>query len=145
MKKLITVMVFGLLAMLSFAQQDIKQQKPNAKREEKIRSIYIAFMTQQLNLTSDDAQKFWPVHAQYEKEIRDLGMGFGELDREEKLLAVKKKYEPSFSKILGAERTNTFYAKDAEFKRRLLEKLQQLRQRRQQGMGKDNKPPKNVE
>jgi hypothetical protein len=144
MKKITIAVTLLLFAFVGFAQPPGNPGNANAKREEKIKSIYIAFMTQQLNLTSDDAQKFWPVAFQYEAEVRGLGFGNNELDREEKILAIKKKYQPSFVKILGTERANTFYVKDAEFKRRLLEKLKQLRQRRE-GKMKPEKAPKITE
>jgi hypothetical protein len=144
MKKITIAITLLLFACVGFAQPPGNGDNANAKREEKIKSIYIAFMTQQLNLTSDDAQKFWPFAFQYDAEVRALARTGNELDREEKVLAIKKKYEPSFVKILGAERTNRFYAKDAEFKKRLLEKLKQLRQRRE-GKMKPDKAPKITE
>ena len=41
-----------------------------AQDGEKIQSLKIAFITQKLQLTPDEAQKFWPVYNQYDNEIR---------------------------------------------------------------------------
>jgi hypothetical protein len=118
-----------LISIVTYAQ--VPSEKPSPQQEERIRSIYIAFITQQLSLTADEAQKFWPIHNQYDADARAIGREADVLVREEKLLQIKRKYQPSFVKILGAERANTFFEKDAEFKKRLLEKLKQLKQRKQ--------------
>ncbi len=41
-------------------------------RAEKIQSLKIAFITQKLQLTPDEAQKFWPVYNQYDKEVHSI-------------------------------------------------------------------------
>ena len=50
----------------------IKAQDPDDTRAEKIQSLKIAFITQKLQLTPDEAQKFWPVYNQYDNEIHSL-------------------------------------------------------------------------
>ena len=51
----------------------IKAQDPGDEtRAEKIQSLKIAFITQKLQLTTDEAEKFWPVYNQYDNEIRSL-------------------------------------------------------------------------
>ena len=103
----------------------------NPKKEEKIKALYVAYISQQLSLTADEAQKFWPVHAQYEAELKNINQGnAGELDRQQAVLNVKKKYQGSFNKILGTERSNNFYRQDAEFRKKLVERLKQMRQQR---------------
>lgn len=110
--------------------------KPNAKREEKIKALYVAYITQELNLNSDEAQKFWPVHSQYDAELKAINKGKAdELTRQQTILDIKKKYQPNFSKILGANRCDIFYKKDAEFRKKVVERLQQLKQNRQQNNG----------
>ena len=47
-------------------------QDDEGKRGERIQALKIAFITQKLNLTTDEAQKFWPVYSQYENEIKQL-------------------------------------------------------------------------
>ena len=46
------------------------------------------------------------------------------------MLNVKKKYQGNFIKILGSERSNNFYRQDAEFRKKLVERLKQMRQRK---------------
>ncbi|MGB5236735.1 MAG: hypothetical protein WBN59_03810, partial [Flavobacteriaceae bacterium] len=39
---------------------------------EKIKTLKVAFITERLGLTSDEAQAFWPVYNQHEKEIQRI-------------------------------------------------------------------------
>ncbi len=106
-------------------------QAQPGNREEKIQALYIAYMTRELKLTEDDAKKFWPVHGEYDNEIRALKSEASELDRQQAILNIKKKYQDRFTKILGASRTNDFFVKDGEFRKKLIERLKNMRQQNQ--------------
>jgi hypothetical protein len=126
MKKyfLMLAMFFGMLPVLK-AQDD---QQP---KEEKIQALYVAYVTQQLNLNADEAQKFWPVHAQFEADFKaTVKQDLPELEKQQALLNVKKKYQDNFNRILGPNRCQQFFRIDGEFKQRMLEKLRNHRQNR---------------
>lgn len=110
--------------------QDQPGPEDRKNREKKMQALYVAFISRELMLTEDEAQKFWPVHAQYDKEIKGLDREMRELEREEAILGIKKRYQDRFGKILGTDRTDEFYRKDLEFRKRLVEKLQEQRERR---------------
>jgi len=99
-------------------------------REQKIQALYIAFITQELKLTEDEAQKFWPIHAMYDNEIKAVS-STDELSRQQAALNIKKKYQDRFAKVIGSQRTNNFYVKDEEFRKKLIERLRKLRQQNQ--------------
>lgn len=107
----------------------------NPNKEQKIQALYIAYITKELNLTEAEAQKFWPVHEQYDAEIKAVKADASELDRQQAALNIKKKYQDRFTKIIGPQRTNDFYIKDGEFRKKMIDRLRQLRQQRQ-GMNK---------
>ncbi len=131
MKKIILYISFVFAIFSAAAQTEVGGMEQNPKREEKIKALYVAYISQQLSLTSDEAQKFWPVHAQYEAELKNINQGnTGELDRQQAVLNVKKKYQGNFNRILGTERSNNFYRQDAEFRKKLVERLKQMRQQR---------------
>ncbi|MEQ1553726.1 MAG: hypothetical protein ABL929_06090 [Ferruginibacter sp.] len=136
MKKLLLYLTFILLANTTYAQPPgggmPGDRQPNPKREEKIKALYVAYITQQLNLSADEAQKFWPVHAQFDAEMRATHSieSITELDRQQAMLNVKKKYQPNFIKILGTERSNDFYRQDEEFRKKIMERLKKMRQNR---------------
>lgn len=125
------ILLFVLLLTTTgslLAQQD---------RDDKIRALKIAFLTERLQLTSNEAQKFWPVYNKYEAEVekirRERRQG-SVLDNEEKLLAVRKKYNSSFEKVLGKEKTNTLFKAEQDFREVLIKRLRSSR-----GGGKRNR------
>lgn len=66
MKKIITCLFFSFtLGFTSFAQEK------NESRE-KIKALKIAYLTEQLALTSSEAEKFWPIYNAFDKEQHDL-------------------------------------------------------------------------
>ena len=90
-------------------------------------------MTKQLNLTEDEAQKFWPIHTQYDNELKAVERNNNELERQQNALNVKKKYQDRFIKVLGADRTNEFFRNDAEFRKRMIERLKAIKEKRNDG------------
>ena len=119
--------LFYILLFAGFSAQ----AQPGGNREEKIEALYVAYMTRELNLTEEDAQKFWPVHRQYDNEVRTLRNDNDEIERQQAILNIKKKYQDRFIKILGADRTNNFFIKDGEFRKKLVERLKNIRQQNQ--------------
>ena len=69
MKKLIF-----LVAFLTFTGFTINsQEKDNRQRRSaKIKALKIAFLTEELNLTTKEAEKFWPVYNSYSDKLHQL-------------------------------------------------------------------------
>ena len=64
MKKIVLVLLLILGFSTAQAQDD--------KERERIKSLKIAFITQELNLSNKVAQKFWPIYDKYEENRREL-------------------------------------------------------------------------
>ena len=97
MKKIL----FFLTMMIGFLAANAQTpEEADVKQQEKIQSLYVAFITQKLELSSAEAQVFWPVHNEFDKEVKAVNMNLPELEREQKILDIKKRYEPRFNKIL---------------------------------------------
>ncbi len=126
MKNFILAIAF-LLSGFAAQAQDQRDADP-VKREQKIKALYVAFISQELKLNEDEAQKFWPVHAQFDSEVKTVKMDLSELDRQQSVLNIKKKYQDRFTRIIGAERTDAFFRSDAEFRKKLVERLKNMRQ-----------------
>jgi hypothetical protein len=121
-----------MIVFTAQAQQPIKNnnEKENRKDEkQKIKALYAAYMTQELKLDENDAEKFWPVQHQYTEEIKNTNKQrqLSELEREEATLNIRKKYNEKFSKIIGKERTDLFFKKDKEFRNKMVEVLKKKR------------------
>ena len=111
------------------------------EKKEKLQQLFAAFVTRQLNLTPDEAQKFWPVYNQYDAESRKLKQeqmqkGGDELELQQKQLDLKKKYKPDFLKAISNDQFNKLLTIDKDWKETLrqeLERRKQLRQGRKSG------------
>ncbi|MFL0353623.1 sensor of ECF-type sigma factor [Xanthomarina sp. GH4-25] len=58
MKKNILITLLILLSLTGFAQD----------KHEKIKALKTAYITEQLNLSKTEAEKFWPIYNKYEEE-----------------------------------------------------------------------------
>jgi len=130
MKKIILILVVALgISAMSLAQDDDAGQKGNGSR---IEALKIAYLTKKLNLSTDEAQKFWPIYNEYMGEIRKTRLDArqnqeGEIPTEEKLLNIRKKYNGEFGKALSSEKVNTFFKAEKEFGTVLQKELMERR------------------
>ncbi|MEO6405326.1 MAG: hypothetical protein ABIY51_00605 [Ferruginibacter sp.] len=146
MKSFILLLIISLSTSTFMMAQQQRQPLNPGQREQKIEALYVAYMTRELNLTEDEAQKFWPIHAQFDKEVRDVKMEASELDRQQQVLNIKKKYQDRFTKVLGPGRTNDFFVRDGEFRKKLIERLKKMRQNNGGAfMRKNNMPPSSLQ
>jgi len=122
------LLIFTLLLGGFTAVKAQEDPGDDAKRQEKIKALYVAYITQELQLSPDEAQKFWPVHAQFENELKGVKQDLPELDKQQAVLNIKKRYQENFNKILGPNRCERFFRMDGEFKRKLLERIRNKRQ-----------------
>jgi hypothetical protein len=127
MKKYLLILTL-LLGSISVA---FAQEPDDAAKQEKIQALYVAYVTQQLQLTPDEAQKFWPLHTQFANELKTVKQDLPELVKEEARLNIKKKYQENFSKVLGTNRCERFFRMNDEFKRKLRDRLQNQRNNQQ--------------
>src|SRR6185312_701351 len=127
MKKYLLFLLM-ILASFSFACA----QNGNGQRSEKIQALKIAFISQRLHLNSTEAEKFWPVYNGYQNEIRQLRSNKSDdvLENEQKLLDIRKKYKPSFEKILGPQRLNDLYSAEKDFRNVLIRSLKEQKPQR---------------
>lgn len=126
MKKYILILslLFGSISAV-FAQEN--QTGDDLSKQEKIKALYVAYVTQQLALTPDEAQKFWPVHTQFETELRGVKKDLPELDKQQARLDIKKRYQENFNKIIGVNRCERFYAMGDAFRKKLVDRVQKER------------------
>ncbi|MBA3674237.1 MAG: hypothetical protein H0W75_04640 [Chitinophagaceae bacterium] len=127
-----------LLGSFSFAKA---QNDTLGKRAEKIQALKIAFITQKLQLTPDEAQKFWPVYNRYETEIRKMMIdkrSGDAIDNEENILNVKKRYRSEFTRVLGQPKTNNLFNAEREFRGVLMRHLKNKQANRPNSANKPN-------
>lgn len=136
MKKL-----FTLLCLLAFLQISAQAQpeRPPADRPN-VQGLKIAFITKQLSLSSEEAQKFWPVYYDFSDKARKIRQEQkdDEIAFEEKMLAERKKFKVEMKKILVSdERVNKSLTLDRDFNNVIKKELENRRdQRLQKGINK---------
>ncbi|MEL6535444.1 MAG: Spy/CpxP family protein refolding chaperone [Bacteroidota bacterium] len=117
-------------------------------RQQEMESARIAFLTQKLDLTSEQAQQFWPIYFELEdkrreirKSLRDTRMEAGaEFSEEEasnmivafqdmrqKELTLEKEYSQKMLGVLSARQVVKLLRAEEEFRQYV---IQQLRERR---------------
>ena len=101
----------------------------------KLEALKIAYLTKKLNLSTEEAQKFWPIYNQYMAEVRKTRSDARlnnekEIDTEDKILAVRKKYDGEFAKALSTEKVNSFFKAEKEFGSYIQKELQERRLQR---------------
>ena len=127
MKKIFLTLIIAVGALLSLQAQDNQPAQEEGQKQERIKALYVAFITEKLSLTADEAQKFWPVHTQFTNDIKAVKQDMPELQKQQAVLDIKKKYQDNFTRILGTKRCEHFFRLDGEFKRKLLEKIRKQR------------------
>jgi TolA-binding protein len=147
-----------LLPMAVFAQD--RQQD----RKDKIETMHIAYLSEKLNLTSGEAEKFWPIYNEYKAEqdklrkqrmdnvqavIKADGVDnmsdadvqkliTDETDLETHQLDLRKEYITKFQQAIPIRKVAKFFIAEDEFKRYLLNQLRKRREQNGGGMGNDD-------
>jgi hypothetical protein len=115
-------------------------QNPGDQRR-RIEAMEVAYMTRELNLSSEDAQKFWPVFNKYRDEMKAVQTNTGitdPLDKQQRLLDVRKKYRNDFNRTLGQERGMRVFQSEDRFRQMAkgaMERRNEMRNRMGPGRG----------
>jgi hypothetical protein len=137
------MIVFSLL-FISFSFSSIAQR--GAAKRERIQALKVAFITEELQLTSEQAKVFWPVYDQLEEELSalrrqsnrqpDLSAAsdkeienwvLNKLDLEAQQAALKKTYIGRFKEIITWQQIATLLQVEKRFKKELLQRIQERR------------------
>lgn len=160
MKRLVKIILF-ILTLFTFGQAAKAQFRPSpypgqafrethptrqAKRFPKLDAIKNAYINKRLDLSPEEADRFWPLYNQYQGElsvvlaqkrqnnnntqISGMEQANRDIAYEQQLLAIRKRYQSEFLKILPADKVSTLYKSEQEFREEL---YKQLRERRTPG------------
>jgi hypothetical protein len=144
---------------MAWAQDDEEiQQTQDPKGKEKIQAARIAYITDQLELTPEEAEKFWPIYREFsekrtalqkqyrvakknpdpaksaeenDKELVDLGL---KLKQQE--LDLEKEYSGRLLKVISAQKLRTLPEAEKRFRQLILDQIQRrhLQQERRQNL-----------
>ncbi|MBL7856547.1 MAG: hypothetical protein JNM57_02570 [Cyclobacteriaceae bacterium] len=140
MKKVITIFLFALITLPAWAQDDLEGAQLDPKAKEKIQAARIAYITERLALTPDEAEKFWPVYREYAQKRLDLRQEFREarkngkdekalLDLDLKIkqqeLDLEKDYSGRLQKVITPQKLMNLRQAEGDFRKLLLRQIQQ--------------------
>ncbi len=126
MKNTLLIILF-LLTQNMYAQQLNKQGN--------LQGLKIAYMTRELNLSSQEAQQFWPLYYSFvdERKVIHNEMKNDAIGLDEKNLELKKKYFQEFKKVLGNEdRVNKCFLCERDFGNYIRKEIQARQKLKQQ-------------
>lgn len=130
MKKIIIFFIAVLAASFVIAQEP---QKKMMNQRHNIEVLKVAYFTKHLSLTTEEAEKFWPLYNSYTAEVRTARQDNKEdiLAFEEAVLNIRKKYKGELKKILSTdERVNKALLAEREFMNVVRKELQQRMEQR---------------
>ncbi len=129
-----------LIAFVAISLFSNAQPPKDEKNRERIESMRIAFITQKLNLTTAEAQKFWPVYNSYRNDLKALRKRYRQvedngapltaderLEYDQKKLDLKKTYKPQIEVAIGKEKLNLLMNAEEDFKRELMRVMRDRR------------------
>jgi len=125
-----TCLILSFITLYLGAQNLVDQN-----RFKQIEAAKIAYVTKELALSPADAERFFPLYNQYQRELRELihqrktktGKKRGELEYDSEVLALKLRYRDAFIPIINAQRTARFFETEREFREQLLKELRDRR------------------
>lgn len=132
--------IWTIVWMLAFAL--VAQAQPE-KKEEMLKSLQVAFITKQLDLSPAEAEKFWPVYNKYQGDMRKMMIEHrekkgSELELEEKILDLRKQYKPEFTRCISEQKFDRLLRAERTWGEMLRKELQR---RRENGEMPLNRPP----
>ena len=102
----------------------------------RLEALKIAYITNKLNLSPEEAQRFWPIYNQYADELKSARVeaaknNSSEIQLDESLLNVRKKYNAQFNQVLPPQKVDIFFKSEKEFGHFVQEELKHRQMRNQ--------------
>jgi hypothetical protein len=140
----LALLVFLLNILTGNAQN---RNQGNGPQRERIDAQKVAFITDQLQLTPEEAQKFWPVYNQYNSQKEDLNRDFMQANMKfrknadamtdkdasemsdsyikhaQKIVDLQKEFHGKLKDVLPPKKLLKLYNVERDFQRLLLQRL----------------------
>lgn len=138
------LLCFMMMSFFTFSQVD---EEMDSSRYEKVQQLKITYFTKELNLTSSEAEKFWPIYNEMDKKLtvnrketrktmKELNLRRDQMTDDEikkKVNAIltletnettiKKEYFEKIAVVIGYKKAAKLIHLEQEFKRELLKRL----------------------
>lgn len=162
MKAVFKIIFLSVMAIPAFAQDEELPQPQDQKVRDKIEAARIAYITDQLQLTPGEAEKFWPIYREFAERRRGIRQQMkearnanpGQTDQEavdqqfkmkQQELDLEKDYSGRLLKVISAQKLRSLPQAERKFRQMILDQIQRrqmqqerLRDRNQQQLQKRN-------
>lgn len=142
MKKVFLTFIAISLSFSLFAQKE--------KNYEKVRSMKIAYLTEKLDLSIEEAEAFWPIYNEHAQKTHKLRKRFGEnyrskfkdvksdseiseedaknfiaadIELDEKMLILKKEYYKNLEDVISPQKILILSKSEMDFNKKLIKEL----------------------
>lgn len=154
MKALAKILFLSLIAVSAFGQDEDLPQPQDKKVREKIEAARIAYITDQLQLTPAEAEKFWPIYREFAERRRELRQQLRNTNKnddpdktdqevvdqqfkvKQQELDLEKDYSGRLLKVISAQKLRSLPQAERRFRQMILDQIQrrQMQQERQQNL-----------
>jgi polyphosphate kinase len=137
--------IYGcLLFILSI---NMLQAQERRSKEERIHALKVAFITEELNLTPEQSQGFWPLYNELQKKLKELrksrikrlnldDLSDAELETllenhlkvEEEKVALNRAYVQKFKKVITIRQVLKLAQSEHRFRKELLQRAKERRE-----------------
>jgi hypothetical protein len=162
MKAVFKIIFLSVMAISAFAQDEDLSQPQDQKVRDKIEAARIAYITDQLQLSPGEAEKFWPIYREFAEKRRGIRQQMREartanptqtdqeaVDQQFKMkqqeLDLEKDYSGRLLKVISAQKLRSLPQAERKFRQMILDQIQRrqmqqerLRDRNQQQLQKRN-------
>ena len=137
-KSSITIILILLFSWITLSAQN------QTERFQQIKAHKVAYITEKMNLTVEEAEKFWPIYNEYEESLNNnrkqvrlsirnstdqeaKDMLYATLEKNEQEIALKRDFYEKASKVVSFRKLYLMEKAEREFRLKLLERYQNNR------------------
>jgi hypothetical protein len=154
MKILTNIIIMLLLSARLFAQdEELQQQEQDPKVKQKIQAARIAYITDQLALTPEEAEKFWPIYREFSEKRQHLLKEYRQAKRnpdpnktaeqndkdlvdlslklKQQEVDLEKDYSGKLLKVISAQKLRTLPEAERKFRQMILDQIQRRQGQRE--------------
>jgi len=161
MKYYISILVFMLLAT-SISAQDHREKREGKRKDRKERrdsrmeAKRIGYITEELDLSAEEAQKFWPIYNDFQDEMKELKKKSKEdgkrdiefndaegeaflnqiFDKEQKVLDLKRMYYSKMESAISKAKIAKLYTLERRFRDKVYSSLKRRMKEKHKGIEK---------
>lgn len=136
-----------MITVPAFAQQEPPEEpiEVDPRAQQKIKAAHAAYITERLGLSSDEAEKFWPVYREYAQKRQEIRQQFRDAKRsgknekelldldfkvKQQELDLEKDYSGKFQKVISPQKVMNLRQAEGDFRKLLLRQIQQRQMQR---------------